>query len=101
MPISARVRRGHWTGTTAFECCRWHDRQLARGYYIDGRQQRLVPVRRFSHFSPENRAGQGATFRELLETSKFRRSSVGWNPVHRNFKNLDGLGPSHGLPSNA
>ena len=28
------------------------------------------------------------------ETSKIRHSSAGWNPVHRIFKNLDGLGPS-------
>ena len=32
--------------------------------------------------------------RELLFTSKIRHSSVGWNPVHRIFKHLDGLGPS-------
>ena len=31
---------------------------------------------------------------ELLITSKFRHSSVGWNPVHRIFKHLEGLGPS-------
>ena len=32
--------------------------------------------------------------RELLLTSKVRHSTVGWNPVHRIFKHLDGLGPS-------
>ena len=32
--------------------------------------------------------------RELLETSKFRHSSEGWNPVLRLIKHLDGLGPS-------
>ena len=31
---------------------------------------------------------------ELLLTSKIRHSSVGWNPVHRIFKHLDGLGLS-------
>ena len=31
---------------------------------------------------------------ELLLTSKVRHSSVGWNPVHRIFKHLEGLGPS-------
>ena len=31
---------------------------------------------------------------ELLFTSKIRHSSVGWNPVHRIFKHLEGLGPS-------
>ena len=31
---------------------------------------------------------------ELLLTSKVRHSSEGWNPVHRIFKHLDGLGPS-------
>ena len=31
---------------------------------------------------------------ELVLTSKIRHSSVGWNPVHRIFKHLDGLGPS-------
>ena len=31
---------------------------------------------------------------ELLSTSNSRHSSVGWNPVHRIFKHLDGLVPS-------
>ena len=33
-------------------------------------------------------------FGELLETSRVRHSSEGWNPVHRSIKHLGGLGPS-------
>ena len=51
----------------------------------------FAPVRRVavSAFIPVDQS-----FQELLLTPKIRHSSAGWNPVHRIFKHLDGLGPS-------
>ena len=50
-------------------------------------QSRWVPAFAGTTTSPYLVAGS-------ISTSKIRHSSIGWNPVHRIFKHLDGLGPS-------
>ena len=48
-----------------------------------------------THSAKSRAAGQPDDFSgQFLLTSKVRHSSVGWNPVHRIFKHLGGLGPS-------
>ena len=59
---------------------------------------RLAKLKHWRGPQAENAPGSAPmldfTSRKLLKTSEFRRSSGGWNPVHRLIKYLDGLGPS-------